>query len=187
MTNARSNLTNFTLILGLLLGSWLLLKQTEIKPISSPYAAHFVDSYAQNIMLKQFDKSGALNQTLEATRLEHYPWRDMTLVMKPQMMIKQNETWFVRADYAKATEGGHEITLWQNVVLKQPQEGGNTTSIFTSRLTYLPKANIISTKESIHIKQPGFSIAAIGMRADLNKKTVKLSQHVLGHYEPQTT
>jgi lipopolysaccharide export system protein LptC len=178
---------NLILLILILLGTWYTWQQLTRPP--SPYATQpQPDAYATQVIISHTDNEGNLYDQLKSPLTVHYPLDDSISLITPLFLLflKNNELWELSAKYGKLKENNTLLQLWNNVKLEQ-KVGRNKQPISiltTSSLDVHLKEKIAETAAPVTITQTGQIIHAVGLRANLNTKTVQLLSQVKGQLKP---
>ncbi|MEO6748572.1 MAG: LPS export ABC transporter periplasmic protein LptC [Casimicrobiaceae bacterium] len=160
---------------------------------------HDVDIYVENLRAVSYGADGKPLQLLSATRADHYPDDDTTVLTNPDLVLKdpKQPTFAVTADSAKV--GGDRNNVWfsGNVHAKRDAEPASTDaqgnersatgaiSLTTEYLHVLPREKRAETDKAVTIEEARGIIHAIGMNLDADKKTVKFLSRLQGTLQPQ--
>lgn len=166
----------------------LLLSHTkEAKFTSDPLLmTDFIsDIYAENVVLKIFDRSGQLIKHIETPFITYDLKSKQANFTYPKLTLyKEHEMpWIITSDQGQAVNEFKTITLNEHVHLHQPQ-GPHTkhTVITTDQMTYEPSQNFAYTNKPVQFKQQGRTVQAVGLKAYLNEERVELLSKAKGYY-----
>jgi LPS export ABC transporter protein LptC len=128
-----------------------------------------------------FDEHGRLSEIMEASRIEHFDWRDQSLLDSPRFYSHNGDdkTWSATADQGRFQPSTEALTLEQNVVLTNDASGGR---LETEQMTILVASRIARSEAEVTITQGLSSMRADGMRADLVKEQISMSPNVESVY-----
>jgi len=94
--------------------------------------------------------------------------------------------WKGKSDAAWVNKDGTVMKLQGHVEMhRQPDEDGKPVDVVTTDLTTWPKDKKMETAAAATITQPGSILAGIGMRGDLNDKTLELLSDVHSTLQPK--
>ncbi len=181
--------------LGLILLSTVALTWQWIHNRQHPFHALDSDTLAKttNIMIydlkyRQYDVTGRMVHFLETPLIQHIPKHNTHLLTQPHIIaIEPNqEPWDIRADDARAIEGGKEITLQHHVRIRQQKSDMTEVLLNTEHLTYFPQQKKAVTDDEVILTQAGNQVQSKGLIADLAENNVRLLSNARGHYVPQT-
>jgi lipopolysaccharide export system protein LptC len=146
------------------------------------------DTVMTNVYLVQYSAAGALANSLKTPLMRHTPKNNTHWLKKPHIVITQENqsAWEIDAQQATALYGGQKITFKDQVHIHQHPGPHNEESTFTTeQITYYPKTKHAVTSKDVLFIQAGTQIQSKGMRADLEKKRVKLLSRARGVYAPK--
>ncbi|MCG7874187.1 MAG: LPS export ABC transporter periplasmic protein LptC [Candidatus Thiodiazotropha lotti] len=161
------------------------LRQPEIK--RPELARDTPDTYAVNLLVKQYDDDGQLLQTLQTPRMTHYEKRGITELSKPVVQrFRSNEPgWRMRGENGLADHRQETLFLPGQVVIER--EGVADFApyrIETEDLTIHAEKSYAETVEAVRINSGVDWLSAIGMRIWFDEPSrLKLLGQVRGHYE----
>lgn len=187
--NAFSHKNSFMTILllfALALSIWLMqqsslgLDNTNANQLTTP------DAFMTEANYTGFDVLGQWNSRIHATVITHYPDQDTTRLETPQMTSRSASplTWIITADHGTSRHGLKTIYLSNNVVVDRVHVvNGKTLTFTTSALTAYPEQKFAKTDQPVTIVQPGSTVHATGLTANMNTGDIHLLSSVQGIYE----
>lgn len=142
----------------------------------------------ENVHWIQFDEEGMLNQEFSTPKIKNFSLNNNHIIYAPTLIVRKlEETWKIKADFAKAKQGSEEIELEKNVLIELLQTDKETTRFTTEHLSYEPKSQKAFTDYHVQVTQGLNILNAIGMQAYLSEsKSLKLG-NVSGQYFPSQT
>lgn len=180
----------FTLLLfAAVFGSWWLIKtSTNDHAKNSPASTQTTpDTFMKQVTYISTDAAGNLSSHLVASNLFHFEKNNSSTYSSPKFTIyvKSGEPWFVSAENGESFDGIHKIILKNKVYVHQNAgPHNNEFSMYTSELTILPKLNLAKTNQAVTIQQPGGTVHATGLTANLKTGEIKLISRAEGQYDP---
>ena len=147
--------------------------------------SHMPDVIAQQVHLTQYDENGRVKHDMISNKMIHQQADDRYVFMSPKILIigdKQTAPWKITAKRALSLNGSELIELIDTVHLYQRIDGNKFNEIITNQLYYKPTQKLAYTDKPIEFNQPGTKIKAIGMRANLDKKQVRLLSQAQGAF-----
>lgn len=186
MNAAKQAVWLFMVLLALSGLGWYCASSDPVQRLDKETLAKTVDLTVYHLVAKQFDAQGQLLHRLETPQLQHIPYDNTHELVTPYVMFSQSEQppWELRAQTAKAINGGQMITFSDDVVIHQIDPHTNTEStITTEELTYYPKKKLAVTDKEICLKRPGSVVQSDGMRAYLADSRVELMRNARGQYK----
>jgi len=177
------------LLVGVLAGLTFWLQR-----ISEPQVAdrsgrnrHDPDFIIDNFSVRRFGPEGALQHTLAATRMMHYPDDDTTMVIAPRLTFHATPTSVLVAEQALVSKDAKSVRLERNVRLsRDAAAGGLPMEVTSARLDVLPDAETASTDTPVTITQGRSVVTGSGLVADNKTKQTTLFGPVRGviHRDP---
>ncbi len=146
---------------------------------------HMPDIIAQQIHLTQFDENGRIKHDMVSTKMTHQPANDRYTFISPKILIigdNQNAPWRITAKKALSYNSAELIELVDNVHLYQHIDYKKFNDIITEQLYYKPNLKLAYTDKPIEFNQPGANIKAVGMKAKLDSKQVRLLSRAQGAF-----
>lgn len=139
--------------------------------------------YARGARLSGTDENGRLTYRIFAERLDEVPGAErlqLTGVTVDYWPV-DDAPWALSAATATYARDGSEIELMGQVeVRNSPSDGTKTQRIATERLRFLPDNSRAETDEPVEIRVGDWQLRALGVRADLKERTLKLESEVHG-------
>lgn len=165
--------TFFPLILaGLLAGATFWLEVATRPPTSGKdgKSRHDPDYLIENFQVTRYDDTGALQHTLRATLMKHYPDDDSTVVDLPDLTYFRDPNTLVTARQALVSSKGEHVRLIDDVVVtRKGTSGSPNTVLTTSRLDAYPDEEVATTDVPVTITKGLSKIDGSAMQA--NNKT----------------
>ncbi len=195
MTLAFNRSQIYLLLAVLLIAALLYLRDWERNPLSiqqEPAEENLPYAVARNAATTHFSEEGELEYTFEAKVLEYYreeeedkPATEYTLVRQPRVVLYlEDEPWRIIANEGMYSEQENKLILWDDVKVTQSRIAGQDTELLTSRLEIYPARKLAETREPVKITSAWGEIDAVGMRADLAERKIKLLSKVQGRHDP---
>lgn len=157
------------LLVGVLAGLtfWLQSIAEPPSPDRSGRDRHDPDFIVDTFTVRRFNTEGALQHTLAASRMQHYPDDDTTLVIAPRVTFHGTPPTYLTAEQALVSKDAKAVRLERNVVLSRSGEaGGLTTEVASERLDVLPDLETASTDTPVTITQGRSVVTGSGLIAD---------------------
>ncbi len=184
------NLTLSLLLLGALAVSAWLARQSFLSSnddnTSQPTTPN---AFMTEARYMHFNADGAWSSRIYSPRAIHYPEQDTTIFDKPRMTAKTEGqlTWVITADHGDSHPGLKVLYLTDNVHVQRIDDTTHKIiNLTTTALTLYPPQKLAHTDQPVTIIQPGSTINAVGLSADLNKGELQLLSQVHGTYEKST-
>ncbi|AOF80678.1 LPS export ABC transporter periplasmic protein LptC [Methyloversatilis sp. RAC08] len=170
------------LILIALAGMTIWLERTtriEDKP-SSGSLRHDPDVIIDNFTLYRYDETGAIQHTLTARQMRHYPDDDSAELDHPTLRYEGKlAPTHISSERALLTKDGKEAILRDNVrVLREASPGRAEMTLATSLLYVYPEEEIARTDQPVRMTQGKSVATGVGMVADRIKENYVLESRV---------
>lgn len=160
---------------------------------SSEYNYPF--AIARQAKSKYFDKAGKLSYTFTADKLEHFRSESeqddndisdsYTLIEQPNIhMYREDAPWVIEAQNGKILRHDDTILLENNVNIRSQHTDKTVITLKTDELRIHPDAKLAETDSKVTIQSDSGIIRANGMKADLQKKKIRLISNVRGEHDP---
>lgn len=149
---------------------------------------HDPDFIVDTFTVRRFNAEGALQHTLAATRMLHYPNDDTTMVVAPRVTFHSTPPSQLTAEQALVSKDAQSVRLERNVRLSRGAEaGGLSTEITTTRLDIVPDLETASTDTPVTITQGRSVVTGSGLTADNKTQQTTLFGPVRGtiHRDPR--
>ena len=148
---------------------------------------HDPDYIVDNLKHTRFNPLGAVESTLAAAKMLHYPDDDTTDLIAPRLVqTKTNEPRVtVTADRGTVSQDGEEVFLYDNVLLVR--DGGPERSETQMRTTFLHVVrgrSVVSTDREVVITEADRMLSGRGMEYHNNSQELFLRERVRGRYQP---
>jgi lipopolysaccharide export system protein LptC len=174
-TRANPAATLFPLLLaGLLAGMsyWLELATRPQATGSDGKSRHDPDYIIEKFEVRRFDPAGALQHTLIADKMQHYPDDDSTVVLAPRITYHRTPPTFVSAREARLDSKGKHVELIDDVRIARTGAAGKPDTVLTTtRLDAYPDDEIAKTHVPVTITQGQSSVEGGGLNVD-NKTSI---------------
>lgn len=145
---------------------------------------------AKNASTQYFNDDGSLSYTFKSSKLSHFrpsdnPTESYTSVESPDIVVYDDiKPWHIFADNGQV-DADRVITLNNNVRLEQIAEDAITSTLTTSELVLNAEAKLAYTDKAVTIETHLGEVTAVGMRANMTNRNIKLLSKVRGRHKPQ--
>jgi LPS export ABC transporter protein LptC len=132
-----------------------------------------------------YSEEGRLTEIMEASRAEHFPPEDYTLMEAPRFYAhnRDNKTWSASASLGRFRHKFQRLTLSQDVTLTHDQTG---TRLETKKMSIDLAQKIATSEKPVTITQGLNQTQARGMVANLELEEILLAPEVESIYvQPQ--
>ena len=167
-------------------------RATQVEEGRDGKKRHDPDYIVDNFYVRRFDVDGALQHSLRAQKMLHYPDDDSTEVIAPNLTYHSTPPRFVSARTAWLDKDGKHARLDGNVRVIGEGEGERPrTEIATSVLYVQPEDEFAHTDAPVTISQGLTTISGTGMETSNKTRVSVLFGRVKGtiypHQPAQTT
>ncbi len=157
---------------------WLTPKSEPPQVQGPPRSGYSLDNFS----LELLNSNGTIALRVQAPQLQRRNADGALFITKPQFRVPGGPTmdWFGEAGLGWINSDGDTLKLSAGVVLQNDAQ----TRIVTDHLTAWPGKRQAMTDALTHIRQPGRTLAGVGMRVDLTRHTLELLADVHGTFHP---
>jgi len=129
-----------------------------------------------------YNEEGTLTEIIEASRAEHFPKEDFTLMEAPRFYAhnRDDKTWSAAAKQGRFRHKFQRLTLSQDVTLNHDQTG---MRLQTKKMSIDLQHKIATSEKPVTITQGLNRTTARGMVANLELEEILLSPDVKSIYE----
>jgi lipopolysaccharide export system protein LptC len=147
---------------------------------------HDPDYVVDNLKHTRYNPLGAVESTLAAAKMLHYPDDDTTDLIAPRLVqTKTNEPRVtVTADRGTVSQDGEEVFLYDNVLLVR--DGSAERSETRMRTTFLHVVrgrSVVNTDREVVITEADRMLSGRGMEYRNDSQELFLRERVRGRYE----
>jgi lipopolysaccharide export system protein LptC len=149
---------------------------------------HDPDYIVDNLAHTRYNVQGAVESTLVAAKMLHYPDDDTTDLVAPRVVqTKPNQPRVtVTADRGALSQDGEEVFLYDNVLLvREAGPDRSETRMSTSFLHVVQAHSVIQTDRDVVITEDDRVLSGRGMEFHTDSKELFLRERVRGRYEPK--
>ncbi len=181
----------FPLLLMLALAAltfWLERTVREEEGTHPSLRRHDPDYVVDNLKHTRFSAQGAVESTLAAAKMLHYPDDGSTDLIAPRVVqTKPSEPRVtLSADRGALSQDGEEVFLYGNVLMVR--EGGadrSETRMRTSFMHIVRAHSVIRTDREVEITEEDRVLSGRGMEYHNDSKQLFLRERVRGRFEPK--
>ena len=180
----------FPLLLMLALAAltfWLERTVREEEGAHPSLRRHDPDYIVDNLKHTRFSALGAVESTLAAAKMLHYPDDDTTDLISPRLVqTKTNEPRVtVTADRGTVSQDGEEVFLYDNVLLVRDGSAERSeTQMRTTFLHVVRGQSVVSTDREVVITEADRMLSGRGMEYRNDSQELFLRERVRGRYQP---
>ena len=167
------------------------------------------DFYFEDGLTTYYSEDGSVRYRLYFGALSHFPQTNSTLLDQPKLLFndlsemkqpnnkgedekrEQNlankatgkppkEPWYISSNKGQIFGSGDQITLWDNVLIKQKKKDGSEITLTTEFLSILPEKEYAETNEIVKLATTSnnSTTTSKGMRAFLSTNRFQFSSQV---------
>lgn len=187
---SRKNIFLTLLLIGMLLISIWLSRESYLSLHDDNNQPSTPDAYMTEVSYTQFDAQGRWRTRLNSPKIVHYSEQDSATLDSPQLISRTPDqlTWIITADHGTSQQGLKTVVLTDNVKIQRIRDSTKqVTTLTTTSMTAYPEQKIAKTDQPVKIVEPGITMNAVGLTADLNTGDINLLSGVQGNYEKQVT
>ncbi|HZM33181.1 MAG TPA: LPS export ABC transporter periplasmic protein LptC [Burkholderiales bacterium] len=156
----------------------------EAKPASP--RRHDPDYIVTRFTTTTYNSAGATESVLSAERMLHYPDDDSTELVAPRVMqSKPDQPRFtVRADRGALSGDGHEVFLYDNVVLVREADAQRPEARMTTEFLHVVRErSLVRTDLPVKIVEGSRSLSGRGMEYNNASRELLLRHDVVARFE----
>lgn len=179
----------FPLLLMLALAAlsfWLERTVREEEGAHPSLRRHDPDYIIDNLKHTRFDAQGAVESTLIATKMLHYPDDDTTDLVAPHVVqTKANKPRVtVTAERGALSQDGEEVFLYDNVLLVRDASTERPETRMRTSFLHLGRGGAVAiTDRDVVITEDARVLTGRGMEYYTDSQELFLRERVRGHYE----
>ena len=147
---------------------------------------HDPDYIVVNFTTTTYNRDGAAQSTLSASRMEHFPDDDTTELIAPHVVQTKPDQprMTVRADRGLLARDGEDIFLYDTVVLEREAGAGRTAARLTTEFLHVVRdRSIARTDRPVKIVEEARAISGRGMEYNNETLHFTLNGEVRGRFE----
>ncbi len=179
----------FPLLLMLALAGltfWLERTVREEEGLHPSLRRHDPDYIVDNLRHTRYNAMGAVESTLVAAKMLHYPDDDTTDLVAPRLVqSKPNEPRItVTADRGAVSEDGEEVFLYDNVLLVREGSGESPEARMRTDALHLVRGkSVVTSDREVVVTEDTRRLSGRGMEYHNDSQELFLREHVRGRYE----
>ena len=188
MKLAAARLFPLTLMLALALLTFWLERAVREEQVHPSLRRHDPDYIVENFRVVNHDQSGAVESTLSARKMLHYPDDDSTELALPRVVNSRRDR--PRTDISAArgalSQDGEEVFLYDNVLLtREATDARPELRVETSALHYVRGRSLARTDREVRVIEDGRTLSGRGREYDLEVERMALHERVRGRFAPR--
>jgi len=149
---------------------------------------HDPDYLVVNFTTTTYNREGAAESTLSASRMVHFPDDDTTELVAPRVVQTKpaEPRMTVRADRGQLSRDGEDIFLYDNVVLDREAGAGRTAARLTTEfLQVVRDRSLVRTDRQVKIVEETRALSGRGMEYSNATRHFTLNADVRARFEPK--
>jgi lipopolysaccharide export system protein LptC len=150
---------------------------------------HDPDYIVVNFTTTTYNRDGAAESTLSASRMEHFPDDDTTELTAPRVVQTKPDQprMTLRADRGKLSRDGEDVYLYDNVVLEREAGAGHTAArLTTDYLQVVRDRSLVRTDRPVNIVEETRALSGKGMEYSNETQHFTLNADVRGRFEAKS-
>ena len=150
---------------------------------------HDPDYIVVNFTTTTYNRDGAAESTLSASRMEHFPDDDTTELIAPRVVQTKPDQprMTVRADRGKLSRDSEDIYLYDNVVLEREAVAGRSAARLTTQyLQVVRDRSLVRTDREVKIVEESRALSGKGLEYSNETQHFTLNSEVRGRFEAKS-
>jgi lipopolysaccharide export system protein LptC len=150
---------------------------------------HDPDYLIVNFTTTTYNRDGAAESMLSASRMVHFPDDDTTELTSPRVVQTKpaEPKMIVSADRGKLSRDGEDIYLYDNVVLEREAGAGQSAARLTTEyLQVVRDRSLIRTDREVKITEDKRALSGRGMEYNADTRHFTLNAEVRGRFEARS-
>jgi lipopolysaccharide export system protein LptC len=150
---------------------------------------HDPDYLIVNFTTTTYNRDGAAESMLSASRMVHFPDDDTTELTSPRVVQTKpaEPKMIVSADRGKLSRDGEDIYLYDNVVLEREAGAGQSAATLTTEyLQVVRDRSLIRTDREVKITEETRALSGRGMEYNNDTRHFTLNADVRGRFEAKS-
>jgi len=165
---------------------WLERTVREEEGVHPSLRRHDPDYVVDNLRHTRYNVAGAVESTLVASKMLHYPDDDTTDLVAPRLVqTKPNEPRMtVTADRGAVSEDGEEVFLYDNVLLVRDGNAERPEARMRTEFLHVARGrSVVNTDREVVITEASRMLSGRGMEYYNDSLQLFLREQVRGRYE----
>jgi lipopolysaccharide export system protein LptC len=187
MTFSATRLFPLVLVLALALLTFWLERTVRDEEVHPSQRRHDPDYLVEQFVVTKFNAAGALESTVSATKMIHYPDDDSTELVAPRVVqAKANQPRMtLSADRGAISHNGEELFLFGNALLVREAGGGRSEARMQSSFLHVIGArSLVRTDREVQVFESGRTLSGRGMEYHNETWQLFLRDQVRARFEP---
>lgn len=187
MKFSATRLFPLVLVLALALLTFWLERTVRDEEVHPSQRRHDPDYLVEQFVVTKFNAAGALESTVSAAKMVHYPDDDSTELVAPRLVqAKANEPRMtLSADRGAISHNGEELFLFDNALLVREAGGGRSEARMQSSFLHVIGArSLVRTDREVQVFESGRTLSGRGMEYHNETWQLFLRNQVRARFEP---
>jgi lipopolysaccharide export system protein LptC len=187
MKSSATRLFPLVLVLALALLTFWLERTVRDEEVHPSQRRHDPDYLVEQFVVTKFNAAGALESTVSAAKMVHYPDDDSTELVAPRLVqAKANEPRMtLSADRGAISHNGEELFLFGNALLVREAGGGRSEARMQSSFLHVIGArSLVRTDREVQVFESGRTLSGRGMEYHNETWQLFLRNQVRARFEP---
>lgn len=188
MKLAATRLFPLVLMLALALLTFWLERTVREEEIHPSLRRHDPDYTIDNLRSASYDGRGALESTLSARKMVHYPDDDSTELSNPRVVETKRDKprTTISALRGVLSQDGEEVFLYDNVLLlREATLTRPEVRVESEVLHFVRSRSLVRSDNDVRVIEAGRMLSGRGLEYDMDAGRIALHQRVRGQFEPR--
>ena len=188
MKLAATRLFPLTLMLALALLTFWLERTVREEGVHPSLRRHDPDYVIDNFRSLSYDARGAIESTLSARKMVHYPDDDSTELSDPRVVETKRDKprTTISALRGALSQNGDEVFLYDEVrLLREATRARPQVRIETNALHFLRPRSLVRSDSDVRVLEQNRSLSGRGLEYDMEAGRMALHERVRAQFEPR--
>ena len=188
MKLAAARLFPLTLVLALALLTFWLERTVREEAVHASLRRHDPDYVIDKFRSVSYDGRGAIESTLSARKMVHYPDDDSTELSDPRVVETRRDKprTTISALRGALSQDGEEIFLYDEVrLLREATRARPEVRVETDALHFVRSRSLVRSERDVRVLEDGRTLSGRGLEYDLDAGRMALHERVRGQFEPR--
>lgn len=188
MKLSATRLFPLTLMLALALLTFWLERTVREEEVHPSLRRHDPDYVIDNFRSVSYDGGGAIESTLSARKMVHYPDDDSTELSSPRMVETRRDKprTTISAMRGALSQNGEEVFLYDNVrLLREATRARPEVRVETEALHFVRARSLVRSDHEVRVIEESRMLSGRGLEYDMDAGRIALHERVRGQFEPR--
>ncbi|MBI3373451.1 MAG: LPS export ABC transporter periplasmic protein LptC [Betaproteobacteria bacterium] len=188
MKLAATRLFPLTLMLALALLTFWLERTVREEEIHPSLRRHDPDYIIDNLRSVSYDGRGAIESTLSARKMVHYPDDDSTELSNPRVVETKRDKprTTISALRGALSQNGEEVFLYDKVLLlREATRARPEVRVETDALHFVRPRSLARSDNDVRVLEESRMLSGRGLEYDMDAGRMALHERVRGQFEPR--